>query len=274
MLVSDLYGLIVFHVPDDPPNSVSDADKWSAMKERQDEILYSVKANLARNKDLRRGADLGIPVHILSLLPNDLRQPTGLEVNAVAIPKVYEWVSQQTRAPADLIRPLHAAIQRVSTIKPTRKRTIVKRSDSRGAALKQIEREIANLDKWQKQAAVECPDGPQRIRGLAGSGKTIALALKAAYLHAQNPKWNIGLTFYTRSLYQQFRDLIRRFLLTISTTNPTGIESIFYTLGAVSTNRVSTQRWHNAPAPLYAISITRNESSVEPDLFTGYVKNS
>ncbi len=29
--------------------------------------------------------------------------------------------------------------------------------------MKRIEQEIANLDKWQKQAAIESPDGPQRI---------------------------------------------------------------------------------------------------------------
>src|SRR5262245_26117424 len=62
-----------------------------------------------------------------------------------------------------------------------------------------------------EKAAIESPEGPQRIRGLAGSGKTIVLALKAAYLHAQNPDWQIALTFYTRSLYQQFMDLVRRF---------------------------------------------------------------
>lgn len=77
--------------------------------------------------------------------------------------------------------------------------------------MRTIEKEIANLDKWQQAAAIECPDGPQRIRGLAGSGKTIVLALKAAYMHATQPNWNIAVVFYSRALYQQFRDLIRRF---------------------------------------------------------------
>jgi len=67
--------------------------------------------------------------------------------------------------------------------------------------------EIANLDSWQKAAAIETPDGPQRIRGLAGSGKTIVLALKAAYLLGENPDWRIGVTFHTRALRQQFRQL-------------------------------------------------------------------
>ena len=35
------------------------------------------------------------------------------------------------------------------------------------------------MDKWQRTATYEIPNKPQRIRGLAGSGKTIVLALKA-----------------------------------------------------------------------------------------------
>ncbi|MFK5970395.1 MAG: ATP-binding domain-containing protein, partial [Candidatus Marithrix sp.] len=115
---------------------------------------------------------------------------------------------------------LKAAIEKVVTIKPVKKRNNVKKSNSKGAILKEIEKETANLDHWQRQAAIETPDGPQRVRGLAGSGKTVVLAWKAAYLHAQYPEWNIAITFYTRSLYQQFKDLIRRFTFAQSKDEP------------------------------------------------------
>ncbi|MGS0756693.1 DEAD/DEAH box helicase, partial [Roseateles sp. GG27B] len=85
--------------------------------------------------------------------------------------------------------------------------------DSRGAKLKRIEESIANLDQHQSQAVIETVDGVQRIRGLAGSGKTIVLALKVAYLHAQNPDWRIAVTFNTRSLKEQFRRLINNFTI-------------------------------------------------------------
>ena len=64
------------------------------------------------------------------------------------------------------------------------------------------------------------PDGPQRIRGLAGSGKTIVLALKAAFLHAKNPSARIVVTFQTRSLYQQFKRLLTQFCFEFSKTEP------------------------------------------------------
>mgnify|MGYP000671285191 CR=1 FL=1 len=49
--------------------------------------------------------------------------------------------------------------------------------------LKAIEDQISCLDKYQSKAVIETVEGVQRIRGLAGSGKTIVLALKVAYLY-------------------------------------------------------------------------------------------
>jgi len=86
--------------------------------------------------------------------------------------------------------------------------------------MRHIEAAIANMDAWQKKAAIEFPEGPQRIRGLAGSGKTIVLAQKAAILHAKYPDWDIAVTFQTRSLYQQFRGLIERFYRELTLDDP------------------------------------------------------
>jgi len=55
---------------------------------------------------------------------------------------------------------------------------------------------------------------------LAGSGKTIVLALKAAYLHAQHPEWKIAVTFNTRSLKGQFRQLINTFYIEQTNEEP------------------------------------------------------
>jgi len=119
-----------------------------------------------------------------------------------------------------IYQALQAALQRVTTLRPAKRRARVSKQDSRGAVLKQIESGMANLDQWQKQAAIETPEGFQRIRGLAGSGKTVVLALKAAYLHAQQPEWRIAVVFYTRALYQQFEDLITRFSFAHSDDRP------------------------------------------------------
>ncbi|MEE4382727.1 MAG: hypothetical protein V2J02_12075, partial [Pseudomonadales bacterium] len=52
--------------------------------------------------------------------------------------------------------------------------------------------------------------GPQRIRGLAGTGKTVLFAKRAARLHAAHPDWDIAFVFFTRALYQQVRGQVEQ----------------------------------------------------------------
>ncbi|NES04004.1 MAG: UvrD-helicase domain-containing protein [Okeania sp. SIO2F4] len=70
---------------------------------------------------------------------------------------------------------------------------------------------MEGLDREQHKIAVQMPNSPQRIRGLAGSGKTVVMCMKAAWMHNKHPNWNIAYTFYTRSLYEQIKSNITRF---------------------------------------------------------------
>lgn len=104
------------------------------------------------------------------------------------------------------------AVQRLGASRPALGGTgLGKLAGPRAEVLAEIDSRIAILDQWQKAAAIEMPEGPQRIRGLAGSGKTVVLAWKAAYLHARQPNWRIALMFYGRTLYEPLRDMVRRF---------------------------------------------------------------
>lgn len=78
-------------------------------------------------------------------------------------------------------------------------------------ALRSLEDEIASFDQQQRRVALTAIGGPERIRGLAGSGKTIILAMKAALAHLDNPAANILVTYYTRSLRDHLTRLITRF---------------------------------------------------------------
>src|SRR6266446_6888264 len=82
---------------------------------------------------------------------------------------------------------------------------------SKAAMLRQVELQMQTIDREQQRVAVQIPDGPQRIRGLAGSGKTVVMCMKAAEIHRRFPNWHIGYTFYTHSLRGQIRSLITRF---------------------------------------------------------------
>ena len=220
LLVTLKHGLVAFSFDDSSDEGTSHDDVWGSRSDQQDRLFIAVENHLRRHDALRLRRGLGVDVQTVTVIPdmNDIPQDVeGIFSSLGNIPSIME------KFPAldeQYFRPLQAALQRVSTIKPPKGRDKVQSSVSKGAILKKIEREIANLDQWQKSAAIESPDGPQRIRGLAGSGKTIVLALKAAYLHAQNPDWTIAVTFWSRSLYQQFEDLVRRFSFEHSNDEP------------------------------------------------------
>lgn len=80
-----------------------------------------------------------------------------------------------------------------------------------GEAISLIHYKIKSLDFQQHAAAIQIPDGPQRIRGMAGTGKTIILTMKAALLHARYPDKKILYTFHTQALYTQIKNLITMF---------------------------------------------------------------
>lgn len=216
LFLSQKYGLVVFTFP-------SQQDSIDSVKDIQDHIYYLLEGNLKKHESLRKGRNIAFQPNIISFYPEPVDDDafSKTETYKFADPtSLGDVLEQCSGVEPDYFPPLCAAVQRVTTIKPAKKRENVQKKNSKGAILKIIEKEIANLDQWQKKAAIEVPAGPQRVRGLAGSGKTVVLALKAAYLHAQHPDWNIVVTFHTRSLSQQFKDLIERFTLEHSGDKP------------------------------------------------------
>lgn len=73
-------------------------------------------------------------------------------------------------------------------------------------------RHLHAFDLQQELIAKTIPPGPQRIRGIAGSGKTVLLAQKAATMHLRHPDWNIALVFFCRSLYDQIKGQVDHWL--------------------------------------------------------------
>lgn len=96
-------------------------------------------------------------------------------------------------------------------VRPTRRIIEDPEIQKAAAALIRLESEIANFDEKQRRAALSTVAGPQRIRGLAGSGKTVIIAMKVAHLHLTQPKAKILVTFYTKSLNATIKSLITKF---------------------------------------------------------------
>jgi superfamily I DNA and RNA helicase len=218
LLVSRAHGVAAFLLPDSVPASDED---WGEAVAEQDRLYGVLESHLGRHDGLRRGRHLVVIPQTATVFPSVPNGSPGRDDGFYGdLEGLPAWVASLESIDEDLERAVQAALQRVTTIKPAKRRASVQRADSRGAVLKEIEKGIANLDRWQKRAAIESPDGPQRIRGLAGSGKTVVLALKAAYWHTQHPRWQIAITFHTRALYQQIDDLITRFTFEHSNDRP------------------------------------------------------
>lgn len=205
LLTTAEHGLVAIDFLDSTTNP-----SWGQIRERQDDIYNAVYRKLLDFKPLVERRALTVPINVITFAPTNVG-PVPEDDLIVADPKtITASLNAFKPVSPEQLALINAAIQRITTMRPSVRRD-VQRQNSRGGIIKALGQKIANLDQWQKKAAIESPDGPQRIRGLAGSGKTIVLALKAAYLHASNPEWDIAVTFNSRALYQQFKDLIRRF---------------------------------------------------------------
>src|SRR5207253_2531381 len=76
-------------------------------------------------------------------------------------------------------------------IRPSKREIEELPEDTKGRLAAQLESEITTFDRKQKDGSLMPFAGPQRIRGLAGSGKTVVLAMKAAITHVRDPKAQI-----------------------------------------------------------------------------------
>jgi superfamily I DNA and RNA helicase len=183
---------------------------------RQEQLYAALYNKLNSFKELRKGRKLLVDILTVAIDPiaDESNWDNDDDAHVVSLNSlsIIPQLPEIDRLGDVEVQHLNAAIQRISNLRPPKKRDNVTRPNSKGAAIKAIEAQIANLDLWQKRGSIEYVDGPQRIRGLAGTGKTVVLALKAAYLHVKRPDWNIVVTFNTRSLYQQFEALIQRFV--------------------------------------------------------------
>ena len=209
LLVSSDRGLIIFDLIEG--TNIGDYGP------RQDDSANKLEARLKTHSGLMDRRVLRIPIHTVSFAPGMVRldnyvdddYPIANRDSLIEKLVDFKWANQKK----DIHEAVLSAIESISTIRKSGTRRTIKQEDSRGAKLKKLEESIATLDHMQSKAVIETVEGVQRIRGLAGSGKTIVLALKAAYLHTLHPEWRIAVTFNTRSLKGQFRRLINNFSL-------------------------------------------------------------
>lgn len=206
--VSPSKGIVIF--------DLIEGTDTSGFEDRQDDLANKLEARLKTHKDLMNRRNLVVPIHTISFAPGSFGADNSTESTYILANSdtldgklsTFEWGDSNPKYYTSVI----SALQNISTIRKGKTRRAVTKQDSRGSKLKRLEDSISTLDNLQSKAVIETVDGVQRIRGLAGSGKTIVLALKAAYLHAQHPDWQIAITFNTRAL----KGLLKRLIYTFS----------------------------------------------------------
>lgn len=213
-LISKELGIVIF--------DLIEGTNLGDYKERQDDLGNKLESKLKVHRDLVKGRHLIPEIHVITFAPSVTHLPNDPDYYICNEDSLVETLLnfKEFTLTEEIYSRTLSAIESLSTIRKSKQRREVSRSDSRGAKLKNLEDSIATLDHKQNKAVIETIEGVQRIRGLAGSGKTIILALKAAYLHIQHPEWRIAVTFHTRALKAQFKKLINHFCIEQSGDEP------------------------------------------------------
>lgn len=115
---------------------------------------------------------------------------------------------------------LVSIIQNASIINKTSNIYVDEPAKNMFEAIELNNKKIAQFDYDQMAASLTITDKSERIRGLAGSGKTVLLAMKAARLHKRFPEKKIAFIFFTKSLYNQANNLIRKYYNQIADDEP------------------------------------------------------
>jgi superfamily I DNA and RNA helicase len=214
LFVSPTKGLVLF--------TIVEGKQLPDYGEAQDEAFNKMQAKLLQHQSLVRKRQLAVDIHTITFAPAVAHLPDAADGDHLLCDaeSLKPTIDGLNHFDGSVYPALVSVIQAISTLRRGRKKRELHDQNSRGTKLKALEDSIANLDSQQSAAVVETYEGVQRIRGLAGSGKTIVLALKVAYLHARHPDWLIAVTFHTRSLKKQFEHLITTFVLEQANEEP------------------------------------------------------
>lgn len=211
LLISPTIGVLVLNC-----SPVSDVDDVSILDEETSQIenyLFSkfIKSKILRGKNKR---ELSFVLQSALYLP--LAEVISYDVENVICKEKSEVLSlidvEDNQLTEDMVNEICSILEGSKAIlKPKVREISHDDTTSKGYILNKMEQQMAYLDKDQKQAALSQINGPQRIRGLAGSGKTIILCMKAALIHLRYPEKKILYTFLTKSLYDYIETMIIRF---------------------------------------------------------------
>jgi superfamily I DNA and RNA helicase len=216
LLLSKRHGIVAIRFV--TSNDAGSLDKLEEIDESLGQFCSILIGRLLKSRQLRRDrATLSFQVlPLLFVVTLGMQtQLSGLESDfATSLDGIDSFLRKNANADldSDAVSEARSVIEGAKALTRPQKRVIEDPATQKlAAALSKLESQIANFDERQRTAAISTITGPERIRGLAGSGKTIILAMKAAHLHLTRSEDMILVTFYTRSLRASIQNLITRF---------------------------------------------------------------
>ncbi|MBP2617855.1 DEAD/DEAH box helicase [Chryseobacterium jejuense] len=179
-----------------------------------DELDSHILAKISRASELRNGRrDLKINVTPKLFLNDNIDLEGEDYVKIANINEVIQSNKKETLSDENF-SILTSTIEGSYRLNSKKERTISEsnpKENTKGKILNIIQNQITSFDFEQKRAALNNIESPQRIRGLAGSGKTIILTMKAALYHIEHPEEDILYTYYTKALYGNIKYLIEKY---------------------------------------------------------------
>lgn len=179
------------------------------VKERVDSLFISIRQKLSILPQLRLSKkDLKYEINTVIINSEKITDNDYIIVPVNDI--VNELKNKYDKIEQEDFPLIQSCIDGTLRLQKKAERKISPKLDKKGDVLNEIQKYISNLDIDQKQVACTDADGPQRIRGLAGSGKTIVLTQKAANYMLRHPDEKILYTYYTKSLYETIKEHIKK----------------------------------------------------------------
>ena len=178
----------------------------------QDDIYAKVESKFKKQSFLFKRRRLIFDFYTLTYTISPLEEIEGYPI-VTNVNELMDYIAETKENEEfsdDLYGKILSGIQEAYGINTHKERGDIKEG-TRAYAINQMSTLIEKYDNAQMEAILSDTIGIQRIRGMAGSGKTGILARKAVELHTAHPDWNIVVTYSTRSLREQLISLIRRF---------------------------------------------------------------
>lgn len=178
----------------------------------QDDIYCKVKEKLMRLPELRSGRDLKFDFTSITISTYSVEKKDNHPI-AFNTEQAVEFMLSNVRGECFSefdYNAIISAVQEAYGIN-NRKNRIGANPGTKAYAINEANSLIERYDHEQMEAILGDMSGIQRIRGMAGSGKTVVLARKAVEIFMAHRDWTIVVTYSTRALKDQLVRYISQF---------------------------------------------------------------